>query len=571
MEHILTNQKEKKSKLFFVLLVSIAILINIKYIFVDFGIDAEFQISMSYRLVKGDILFKEMWEPYQMSTFLSAFFIKIWMWLFDTTTGIALFLQVMGSLIDASISYLLYRTVYKYFGNRKAAILMAWLFYLIAPKDVPLPEYANMQIWFAMLLCLALFRYYKENKTRDILMAAVWMCAMILSYPSCLVVFAGVVVLLLILKKSKGIWIFGGTCLLLGLGYLGIIFLNVSLSDFLAVISNMIAIETSHAMSAFDKFVWYLTDMCKLAAVLGSLLLIPYLCLRLVKKPQTKEEKDVVRLWANVIFFFAVFGISLYTVCFCQSNWRFYYSIIFLCIIGIGLQYRKELQADEKIFYLICMTVSVVEFISTLLLTNLEIIVSVPYLLIATIASFLPVSRAIRKEELSGLATAAGRVAILALILLISFRSVFIIRPMWKYVFNVFEVANVVKEGPAIGIFSEYMGPYMQNETIKEWNQYIDSGDTIYLIGGSLDTLGYLYADTEIGAPSLVPTPGYNETILEYWKMNPHKYPDVIVASCWYGVSDVELTQDSWIMKWIQDEYKPSQIVDGKYWRYYIK
>lgn len=70
------NKHNDKSYLFYTLMIIAAVLINLKYIFIDFGIDAEFQISMSYRLVNGDVMFKEMWEPYQMSTFLCAVFIK---------------------------------------------------------------------------------------------------------------------------------------------------------------------------------------------------------------------------------------------------------------------------------------------------------------------------------------------------------------------------------------------------------------------------------------------------------------------------------------------------------------
>lgn len=81
------NENEKIIRL---IMLIIAVALSIKYIFVDFGIDAEFQIAMSYRLAKGDIMFKEMWEPYQMSAFLCAFFIKIYIWLFHTTTGIVL-------------------------------------------------------------------------------------------------------------------------------------------------------------------------------------------------------------------------------------------------------------------------------------------------------------------------------------------------------------------------------------------------------------------------------------------------------------------------------------------------
>ena len=32
-----------------------------------------------------------------------------------------------------------------------------------------------------------------------------------------------------------------------------------------------------------------------------------------------------------------------------------------------------------------------------------------------------------------------------------------------------------------------------------------------------------------------------------------------------------DLTEDSWIMKWIEEEYQPAYYVDGKYWRYYFK
>ncbi len=150
-----------------------ALLINVKYIFIDFGIDAEFQISMSYKLATGDIMFKEMWEPYQMSAFLCAILIKIWLWIFGSTTGIVLFLQITGSIIDGVVAYFLYKTIVKYVGAKKTAFLMAWVFFLISPKDVPLPDYANMQIWFATLLCVTFFIYYKEGKKKWLILSAV--------------------------------------------------------------------------------------------------------------------------------------------------------------------------------------------------------------------------------------------------------------------------------------------------------------------------------------------------------------------------------------------------------------
>lgn len=153
------------------ILVFIAIGLSIKFIFCDFGIDGEYQITMSYRLAKGDIMFKEMWEPHQTSALLCAFLIKIYMTIFKTTTGLVLFLQTVGVLLHGATSYALYRVVSKILKQPNTAFAMAWFFFLIMPKDMPLPEYANMQIWFSMLLCLCLFGHYKRKKSWLIVLA----------------------------------------------------------------------------------------------------------------------------------------------------------------------------------------------------------------------------------------------------------------------------------------------------------------------------------------------------------------------------------------------------------------
>ena len=148
-------------------------------------------------------------------------------------------------------------------------------------------------------------------------------------------------------------------------------------------------------------------------------------------------------------------------------------------------------------------------------------------------------------------------------------RSALLIRPYNGNESNIFMVRGIVKDGPAIGLITEYMGAYMQNETMKEWKEYIPEGSNIYIVGEPLDSLPYLYSDTNISAPSLVPTPGYNDMIAEYWEINPDKYPDIVIVSCWYG--DLHISESSWIMQWIDEEFRPSYYVDGKYYRYYFR
>lgn len=564
--------EKKGEKRIHLIMLIVAIALSLKYIFVDFGIDAGFHISMSYRLARGGIMFKEMWEPYQMSAFLCAFFIKIYMAIFHTTTGMVLYLQAIGVLLDAVVACLLYKVTNKYFHCSNIAFTMAWIFFLVSPKDVPLPEYANMQIWFSMLLCITMFLYYKTQKKRWVILSAICLCGAVLSYPSCLLLFFGAMFLLFYRSDKVGRIIFGATCLLMGILYLYFIFQQVSFSDFAIFMENMLSLETSHSMGIFEKCVAYLKEVTVIAIVFCIAYGVSYIITRVfISKKNGAQDKELCKVLTDALFYGFVLLMSMYTVIFWKEYIRYCYSIIFLAIILIGTHYRKKLSPDEYYFYLCGTVFSFLQFVATLLLTNLKFFASVPYLLIAVIMAFLPISKAIKLISVTEVQRKFKIVLLFCGMLFLIFRNSYIIRPMNGDVSTILEIGGIVKKGPAIGVISEYMGPYMQNESIKEWEQYIKAGDSIYLIGGSLNTLGYLYSDTIIAAPSLVPTPGYNDSVLEYWKMNPDKYPDVIIASCWYGTMNAELTEDSWIMKWIEEEYKPQFSVDGKYWRYYFK
>lgn len=118
-----SNQDIKKQNRVKIIMLAALGLLTMKYIFVDFGIDAEFQIIMSYRLAMGDTLFSQMWEPCQTSAFLGAFFIKLYMWLFHTTTGLVLYMQIIGVLLDLGVASLLFQTVKKHLNTPNTAFL----------------------------------------------------------------------------------------------------------------------------------------------------------------------------------------------------------------------------------------------------------------------------------------------------------------------------------------------------------------------------------------------------------------------------------------------------------------
>lgn len=268
---------EKTIGLFMILL---AMVLSVKYIFFDWGIDAEYQVIMAHRLATGDIMFKEMWEPHQTSAFLCAFFIKIYQLLFGTMTGIVIYLQFIGVLLDGLISFFLYRVVKKYTMSKKVAFGMAWVFFVISPKDVPIAEFANMEVWSCMLLCLMLFLFFETAQRRYLILAALSLCIAVLSYPSCMLILVGVGILFVWQKSIKSLFVFAGICALTGLIYLSMIFQTVTVKELIFCIENMLMLEPSHTIGMGEKIVAYVKDAI---FILSSLVIIYILSLLFAK------------------------------------------------------------------------------------------------------------------------------------------------------------------------------------------------------------------------------------------------------------------------------------------------
>ena len=551
------------------LLLAVSVLLNLKFIFSNFGIDAAYQISMSYRVTQGDRLFAQMLEPHQTSAFLCAILIGLYRKIFSTTTGMVLFLQFSGVVIDFAVAYFLYRFIRKEFGNRWAAAVSACLLVLTAPKDVPLPEYTNMQVWFSVCMAISLAKYMYEKKWKWICLASFFLCLTVLAYPSCLILYFVVALFLLRKREFKAYGVLTAICVIAGSLYLAVVILPQGFSSFSENIALMLALETSHGAGLFEKVLGYIRDagipICIFFACVGIALAVGVLICKTSRFSGVRFKTIFLYVFYSVSFIwclFTIIGISVFT--------RYDYSLFFAQLLFIGILLRKESENKVSVFFDLCVGISVAEFLASALFTNLNLMSLFPMLILGVLASVVTAANAVTaKSERYG--SRMQVIAGVALLVLMAFRGGYLIRPLWGHVGSVFDIAGLTKKGPAVGIVSEYMGPYMQNETFDEWQLFIPDGSSVFIIGESLNTLGYLYKDVNIAAPSTISTPGYNEALLRYWEKNPDKYPDVIVASCWYGNFDSVLTPDSYIMNWIETEYHYSYSIDGKYWKYYFR
>jgi hypothetical protein len=129
-----------------------------------------------------------------------------------------------------------------------------------------------------------------------------------------------------------------------------------------------------------------------------------------------------------------------------------------------------------------------------------------------------------------------------------------------------------MKHGPAVGVLADYMCAYIYNSNYEDFRNNLEEGDNVLIVTNmvfSPGTTPYMFEDYEVCHFSIVDPTSYDERLLTYWELYPSKKPDVIVVDCWYG----ELKEDpgNWIMKYIENDFGYSEVIDGKYVRFYKK
>ncbi len=229
-------------------------LINIKNIFTSCHIDAEYQVTMAYRILRGDRMFWEMWESHQTSAFLLAFFEWIFLKIKGTTTGIMVYANAVGVLCKTAVAFLTYNLFRKRVDQGTAFAILIFLLNAY-PKDSVLPDFANQQIWFALLLmCCLILHFQKPEELKWLILGAVCLCLEVLSYPSCVLVWGFCIVLFFWYssRKKRDIGIFTGICAVSGTAYL-LYFMRGKPKEFMENIYYIWSGDESHAVGLGER------------------------------------------------------------------------------------------------------------------------------------------------------------------------------------------------------------------------------------------------------------------------------------------------------------------------------
>ena len=286
------NRKETGGyfKKFKIVLIVLSIFAAVKMLFFAFGLDEEYQLVMAYRHVKGDKLFLDMWEPHQSSAFLCELLMRPYLAVCGKT-GVVIWLRLCGTFIHLGVSVYLCRTLRRMIG-KDSAFLLGLIYFNTIPKQIMLPEFGIMQVWFLTLLSLFLIRYYDRDvvnggegvgaagrgistgvrgvgegisvinryvrRKKYLIFAVLALVLEVLSYPSCLLLYF---LVMWILWRRSGkdrfadMGIFTGICAGGGIAYLGLLLRNNTVEGLIGTLSYIVGGDITHSLSFADKLV----------------------------------------------------------------------------------------------------------------------------------------------------------------------------------------------------------------------------------------------------------------------------------------------------------------------------
>lgn len=550
------------------------IIASLSLIFTNFSYDAEYQLAMAYRFIKGDTMITEMWEPHQTSAFLCAIIMKFFMTITGSTTGIVIFTQMAGFLIRFGISFYLYKVISKITAPIPG-LIAGFMYLLISPKDLLVPEFSNMQHWFSTLMVLTLVHYLQNKKTRLLVFSAVSLCLGVLSYPSFILAYFAIFLILLRYSSDwkKDFILYTATCAGIGAAFVSYLLWKVGLPSILDCLPRALALEPSHTVSFADKALAHLIHFSKICAVLAAIgmagLLLQLLLARITQRKVKEKKLFSIDKWL-FISWYLLLGVIFIDI---LKEHHGGPSYLFLVIVGLGIRKRPLLSRKEKVLYDSAVLAGFVNLLATLILSDHGVLQAIPYMQIAVCASVIPLyhwflecarTNALKKWFVYG---------VHGFLLLTVFRSIYLHVPISGrgQICSILSDMAIIRSGPALGLITDEAGAAMQRDSMIEWAEYIKPGDTIWILGEPVDTLGYLYEDVEVGAPTVMSTPTYNAQLLYYWEINPDKYPDVVILSSGFGELSWDLLKNDWLLQWLADEYQATRVIDGNYWRYYFK
>lgn len=576
-----------------IVMIGLTALALIKSIWVSLDIDESYAVALGYRLVRGDRLIKDMWEPHQFSAFLAAFFEAPFIWIRGNADYLVVYLRITGILIHVALGVVLYRTLVKNMDRFFAfAVMIVHINFL--PKWIQMPEFELMHYWCLLSIFIVLYAYYTGRGTGrflPVLGGCLYVCC-ILCYPTMFLLYPFYVLAMCLLERqycgARGKKVWKSCCLftmgsfLSGAAFLVYLFSYMSFDELRRYISY-IFLDASHGTYTMsEKWAFYLEQLQEqwkgnnLLPAFGIVFAI-YLIYWIVSNRHGQIGGGNCLCLPTLIAALLLGGLlmqmqAVYGFLFEDKNQFFMqirYMAILLPAMILGIRYHRHM----SLWLYLCVIPGFLSVAAVLFVTNMDTNVTYAKAFLGVLGSLLIFYQygkenikdvfwkkfiTILYRALAGALLVGSWVCRLVLIRVSGCLPVTVLAPMER-----------MEEGPAKGIFVLADTAEIWNDNYRKLSNVIDKEDKVLYIGA--ENLVYVGMDALLSTPSTQGTTVYNEMFLYYYEEHPDRIPDVVVFdktyaedpvyALWYGLS----VQSHVLFQWVEENYGDGQVIETDY------
>lgn len=554
---ITENKYGKRKKLFYFVLMALCAATALKILLVGYDIDEQYAVSMSYRLLKGDRLLADLWEPHQTSGWLCMLLMAPYVAVTGTASGIILYLRFCGLLLHGAVGLFLYRTLKGYLDGEQA-FLVCGIYFFSLPKIMFLPEFSNIQMWCLMAAALCLLRYYSphgrdgacgpaRHLLRYLVLAGFLLALEVLSYPSTILAFAACIAFMVYYRRATPNPLFrelaclAGPCVLGAAAFAALLLSYIPLGEMGGLIS-MVAGDGSHAVPWGERLWGHGRSLLQIVAFFLIYAAAAFL-LQWIYRKKTRKHASFF-LWCRLLLACTLAGqvcIWLFGNQYPNYPMAEYF---FLPVLLLCAALRRKAACTPMVAFLVL--VPLWAFAGVLLFSNHPLLVSVPFLA-PCVVGILALPRS--GGETNG-ARGFGRLRITQRTLLVLWLCVllfgrcFMLRTTGGRHETIFDEISLMRRGPAMGLIADTPEVVRYRDSYELVAAALPEGARVFYMGRHMDL--YLMKDLQYAIPSTTCTPTFDDKIYTWFERHPEKGPDYVV--CDTGL----LHTDIWVIYYVK-------------------
>ncbi len=547
-----------RKRIFYLFMAALCAAATLKILFVGYDIDEQYAVSMAYRLLKGDRLLTDLWEPHQTSGWLCMLLMVPYLALFRTTAGVILYLRVCGLLLHSAVGFFLYKTLRIYL-QPDHALPVCCIYFFALPKIMFMPEFSNIQVWCLLMAALCLLRYYGPVQPGNyalgyLALAGCFLTLEVLSYTSTILAF---VLCLGCIFHYRGksshpltaeLLCLTAPCLLGAAAFLALLLSYIPL-DHLGSLISIVASDGSHSAPWSERLLGHSQSLGQILLFLLVYSLAVSLVWLLFRRGAKRPFSAL--LWCQFLIGCTLMGqVCIWLFGNQYPNYPMV-EYIFLPILLLAAAIRRKVRFSPALAFLVL--VPLAAFAGIILFSNHPLLVSLPFLAPCAIGILaLPQLQEQITEKSTRRLKSMPRVILAIWVCVLLFGRCYMQRTTAGKHETLLDDISLMRQGPALGLAADTASVIRYRDNLALVSQIVPEGAKVFYMG--CDTDIYLMKELEYCTPSTICSPTFDDKIYTWFDLHPHRQPEYVV--CDAGL----LYTDAWVIDYVKNHCQENPV-----------